>query len=61
VVNKIKYNYKIIDRNSSGALSSQRQRIGSLGQNKNFEKEYYLYVHKSIYEEASYLITSKDI
>jgi len=53
---KFKYDYKVVDMNSSGVFSSNRARYGSFGLNNNFVKEYYLYVHKNSYDNAIYLI-----
>lgn len=54
--NNIKYTYRILDRNSSNVVGSQRGRTGTFGQNLNSSKTYYIYVHKMDYDEAAGLI-----
>ena len=54
--NNIKYTYRVMDRNSSNVVGSQRGRTGTLGQDLNISKTYYLYVHKKDYEQAIGLI-----
>ena len=54
--NNIKYTYRVIDRNSSNVIGSQRGRSGTFGQDLNASKTYYVYVHKSDYDEAAGLI-----
>jgi hypothetical protein len=50
----IRYDYKIMDHSSS-----TRGRFGNLGLNPNYEKQYYLYVHKKDYENAKYIINNR--
>lgn len=56
IQNNIKYTYRVMDRNSSNVVGSQRGRTGTLGQDLNISKTYYLYVHKKDYEQAIGLI-----
>ncbi|WFA10164.1 hypothetical protein [Tissierella sp. Yu-01] len=55
----IKYTYRIMDRNSSNVLGSQRSRAGTLGQNINALKMYYVYVHKKDYDTAIGLLKGR--
>ena len=50
--NKIKYKYKIINRNSSNVFSSRRGRTGTFGENIDYSNAYYVYVHKKDYDNA---------
>lgn len=54
--NKIKYTYKVVDRNSANIVGGQRGRTGTFGQNSSQSKTYYMYVHKKDYEVASGLV-----
>ncbi len=54
--NNIKYTYRVIDRNSSNVVGSQRGRTGTFGQNMNTSKTYYIYVHKKDYGDAMRLV-----
>ncbi len=49
--NHIKYDYRVINLNSNN-----RGRTGSYGLNKDYEKEYYIYVHKKDYEYVTHLL-----
>lgn len=56
-MNGIKYKYKIV--NHSGQWNGRgtiRGSYGSAGQNKNFERQYYVYVKKNDYENGKYLV-----
>lgn len=57
--NNIKYTYRVIDRNSSNVVGSQRGRTGTFGQNMNTSKTYYIYVHKKDYDDAIGLAGSR--
>lgn len=56
IKNSIKYTYRVIDRNSSNVVGSQRGRTASYGQNINESKTYYIYVHKKDYDNAIGLV-----
>lgn len=56
IENNIKYTYRVMDRNSSNVVGSQRGRTGTLGQNMNASKTYYVYVHKKDYDDAMGLV-----
>ncbi len=51
-VNKIKYQYKIVNRSTSSIFDTNRSRLGSFGENPNVINQYYIYVHKNDYEQA---------
>lgn len=53
---KIDYSIKTIDRTSPSPISAGRRTSGVLGQDMNKMCEYIIYVHKSDYEQAAYLI-----
>lgn len=55
-MNNIKYDYKVINRNSPSALSDTRARTGTFGQNPELMREYIIYVHKKDYDYASTLL-----
>jgi hypothetical protein len=46
----IPYDYKVVDLNTS------RGRFGSVSLNKDFNTQYYLYVHKKNLEEVLFLL-----
>ena len=50
----IKYDYRLINLNKS------RGRIGSFGQNQQFDTQYYLYVHQRDYEHAMHLTSNRN-
>lgn len=54
--NKIKYNYRVVNRNSSNVIGSQRARTGTFGQNLNVSNTYYVYVNKKDYDDACGLL-----
>lgn len=54
--NKIDYVIKTINRNSPSALSDTRARTGTFGQNKDYEYEYIIYVHKNMLDTAKSLM-----
>lgn len=54
--NNLKYDYRLVNRNSSGVLSSNRSRFAVLGLNHSLETQYYLYVHKKDYDNAMFLM-----
>lgn len=56
IENNIKYTYRVIDRNSSNVVGSQRGRTGTFGQNMNASKAYYVYVHRKDYDNAIGLV-----
>lgn len=55
--NGINYEYKVVDSTSPSYFgSSNRTRTGTFGVNMNLAKTYYLYVHKSDYNNAQALL-----
>ncbi len=56
IKNNIKYTYRVMDRNSSNVVGSQRGRTGTFGQYMNASKTYYIYVHKNDYDDAMGLV-----
>ena len=54
--NDIDYTVKTKNLQNSGALDSQRGRIGNMGINQDYSYEYKIYVHKKDYETARGLI-----
>lgn len=50
--NGIKYVVKVINRQSTAILGSNRARVGSFGINSNLSYEYKIYVHKKDYDNA---------
>ena len=54
--NGIDYTVKTKNLQNSGALDSQRGRIGNMGINQDYSYEYKIYVHKTDYETALGLI-----
>lgn len=55
--NGIEYRHRIVDKNSSPLLgSSRRSRIGTFGENMDYSKTYYIYVHKKDYDNAFSLL-----
>ncbi len=50
----IRYDDKIVPLNSS------RARIGSMGQNSQYDKQYYLYVHQKDYHHAMHLTSNRN-
>lgn len=54
--NSIKYTHRVVDRNSSNFVGGQRGRTGTLRQNLNTSKTYYIYVHKKDYDKAVGLV-----
>ena len=52
----IDYIVKTKNLQNSGALDSQRGRIGNMGINQDYSYEYKIYVHKKDYEAARELI-----
>lgn len=55
-INNIKYCYKIFNRNSPYLFGSRRGRIGTFGENMEYENTYYIYVHKKDYDYAMLLL-----
>lgn len=56
---KIKHDYKVINRNSPSVMSDTRARTGTFGQNPNLMREYILYVNKKDYDYAKALLQGK--
>ena len=57
VANQIDYAQKVNNHAGSWALEgTSRGRTGSFGQNKDYQYEYEVYVHKEDYKKAKYLI-----
>ena len=52
----VKYSYRVIDRNGSNIVGSQRGRTGTFGQNMNTSETYYIYVHKKDYDDITGLV-----
>ena len=50
--NKIKHTYKVVDQNNKYIFGSRQARISNFGENMNYSKTYYIYVHKQDYDEA---------
>lgn len=59
IESNIKYTYRIVDRNGSNIIGSQRGRTGTFGQNMNISKTYYVYVHKKDYDDAIGLVNKR--
>ena len=55
-INRINYDYKVVDQSGANMFESRRRQFGSLGLNADVIKQYYLYVHKNDYEKAGYLL-----
>lgn len=53
---KIKYDYKVINRNEPSVLGSNRGRSGSFGIPTEMMYTYYIYVNKKDYEQACCVI-----
>lgn len=51
-LSKIKFTYRVINRNNAASFGASRARTGTLGERTDFAYEYYVYVHKKDYEEA---------
>lgn len=57
LANGINYKYKVVDNTSPSFFgTSRRARTGTFGENINYSKTYYIYVHKNDYDEAYYLL-----
>lgn len=54
-VEGIRYEYKLVQ------LNNNRARLGSLGQNPQFDTQYYLYVHQKDYHNAMHLTSNRNI
>jgi len=54
--NNIKYKYRVVNRNDANVLSSGRYKTDINGQTLEKSYTYYVYVHKSNYEEALALL-----
>lgn len=53
----IKYKYNVVSQSGQwGGLGSSRGHYGSFGVNMKYDKQYYVYVMKKDYEQASYLV-----
>ena len=52
----IGYYVKVVNRNSPGAINSNRARIGTFGQNMDVVNQYIIYVHKKDYAAARGLL-----
>lgn len=53
----IKHKYKIINHNNQwGLIGTKRGHCGNFKINRNYEKQYNVYVKKHDYENAKYLI-----
>lgn len=55
--NGIEYKHRIVDKNTSNILGpSRRARTGTFGENMDYSKTYYIYVHKNDYNNAFALL-----
>jgi len=54
--NAIKYKYKVASDSHKSAFATTRARTSSFGQNMDFSRTYYIYVHKKDYEKASFIL-----
>lgn len=55
--NRIEYKHRIVDKNTSNILGpSRRARTGTFGQNMDYSKIYYIYVHKNNYDNVIALL-----
>ncbi|MGL6174432.1 MAG: hypothetical protein ACRC1P_07460 [Cellulosilyticaceae bacterium] len=54
--NKIKYTYKVVNRNNSQICGAKRGYTGTIGEKAQLAYTYYIYVLKKDYEHARYLI-----
>lgn len=51
--NGINYKYRVVDNTSPSFFgASRRARTGTFGENMNYSKTYYIYVHKNDYDNA---------
>ncbi len=57
--NNIKYTCRCVDTSNPGFLPSSRTGMGRFGENMKYLYQYYIYVHKTDYDEACYLISQK--
>ena len=56
-MNKIDYIIKTVNCMSASPMAAgSRSRVGTYGQNQNYMCEYKIYVHKTDYEKAAYLM-----
>ena len=52
-MNRINYEYRVVDQNSPSFFgASRRARTGTFGENVDSSKTYYIYVHKNDYDNA---------
>ena len=56
--NKIKYTYRVVNRDSAYLFGSRRARTGTFGENMEYSNTYYVYVHKSDYDNACAVLKS---
>lgn len=54
----LKYSYRLVNRSSSAAFTSNRARTGTFGQKPALDTQYYLYVHKKDYDDAMFYLHS---
>ncbi|MGG7057821.1 hypothetical protein ACQPUY_07660 [Clostridium nigeriense] len=55
--NGINYKYRVVDNTSPSFFgSSRRARTGTFGENINYSKTYYIYVHKNDYDNVYELL-----
>ena len=55
--NGINYKYRVVDNTSPSFFgSSRRARTGTFGENMDYSKTYYIYVHKDDYDSAYNLL-----
>jgi len=55
-INNINYSYKVVNRNNSTFMGSNRANTGTFGEKTEFAYEYYIYVHKDDYNTANAII-----
>ncbi|MDF2805038.1 MAG: hypothetical protein K0S61_4943, partial [Anaerocolumna sp.] len=51
-MNKIKYKYRVVNLNEN----RNRRSLGSFGNNRNLEIQYYVFVQRKDYEQANYFV-----
>lgn len=55
-LNKIKYKYRVVNRNSAYIFGTRRERTGTFGENMDYLNTYYVYVNKRDYDNACKLL-----
>jgi hypothetical protein len=52
LVNRIEYEYRLVNHNSAYGFGSRRARTGTFGEKEEYSVTYYVYVHRKDYENA---------